>query len=172
MDFKVKIAILAVVIPLVALISVNAYDELYKEPLIVENNGTLIIRTPVNEHEDRIIAEKLVDFIAQKYDDNDKNLESLQDSLVFSLPNDEIRYVFAVDDELTVIFHHNPDLMGLRYDQVSAQRSLDDVTEELSSNGKVWVHVQILNPNTGEIEPKTTLLKDFDGIIFGSGFNN
>ncbi len=171
MGIQVKIAVILLAVIFSVIISLIVFDEI-SDPLIVDDNGTLTIRTPVNDGENRLVAEKLVDVIIEKYDSG-QTLDLLDgEPLGFRLTNGEVRYVFILDDELAAIAHYIPGAIGATFESINAVRTFDQVSRDLESEGQTWIHYEKYNPNTNKIESKTSLLKLHDGIVFGSGFYN
>ena len=168
MDFKVKIVSILLVILLGSMIGLVGYDQIAKDTLIIEKNAELEIRVPVSDYENRMLAEQLIDLVIENYDKS----KSKVDPLEFKLINGEIRYVFVLDRELTVIAHPIPELMGNTFDNINAVRTFEEINSELVSEKQTWVNYSVLNPNSGQVENKKSLFKLHDGLVFGSGFYN
>ena len=52
----------------------------------------------------------------------------------------------------------------------AVKESQEQIIETLKSDKEVWVHYEFMNPETDKKEPKTSLFKMYDNLIFGSGF--
>lgn len=183
LNYKVKITIILLSVIFAVIISIMGIQQLVNDTLITEkydeydililkNYDEYEIRPPVNISEDRFLAEYLVDAIIEKYDSG-QTIQSLNgDPLGFTLLNDEIRYVFILDEDLTAIAHYIPGAIGATFESINAVRTFDQVSRDLESEGQTWIHYEKYNPNTNKIESKTSLLKLHNGIVFGSGFYN
>jgi len=128
-----------------------------------------------------IVAEELTanhnmtDFVIgimiKNYDNGDKELSSLDGKLGFKIQDYGIRYGFVVDNNYDIVAHFNPDLVGENiFELTQFKESQEQIIETLKLDKQVWVHYNFTNPETNNKEPKTSLFKAYDNLIFGSGF--
>lgn len=116
----------------------------------------------------------IVTTIIEKYDEIDGDLIEILNYLEYNLDGKFYRYGFVLDEMTTkLLAHPNSDLLGQNiFDVIEPVESKEQILSELQTNGKVWVHYEFENPETGNIEPKTSLFELHDSLIFASGFYN
>lgn len=130
---------------------------------------TMISQDAQNE----ILAIKMVKSAIDTYD-LDGTLSFIEfDGMNEFHNNDSQLYVFVIEKESHVIRAHgvNPLLIGtssmdsIDPDGINIGKLIDD---NVTSDG-VWVEYKFLNPETEQIEPKTSWIILHDGYIFGAG---
>ena len=114
----------------------------------------------------------VIDLMIKNYDKGDKELSSLDRKLGFQIQDFGIRYGFVIDsNNYDIVAHFNPALVGENiFELVEFKESQAQIIETLKSDKQVWVHYEFVNPETDNKEPKTSLFKMYDNLIFGSGF--
>jgi signal transduction histidine kinase len=124
--------------------------------------------------EDQKTAKMLVDQVIKKYDDEEKDLSALENHLDFNVNSKIHRYAFVIDYETQKIMAHpNSELLGQNsFALINSSESEESILENLKKSDGHWVYYNFTNPETGDVEPKTSWFKLHDGLIFGSGFYN
>ncbi len=81
-------------------------------------------------------------------------------------------YSFVLSEDLTTILAHpRSELVDTQTTALkTADISVEEMLEELSSYGSVWIEYEFFNPETGMIEHKTTYLEKHDKYVFGAGY--
>jgi len=124
--------------------------------------GSLYVVTEIIITEDRVSAQASVDLTIDSFDGN-------LDSVVLTQGK---YYSFVLDEKLEqILLHPREELVdtppvGL----ASANISINEMNHMLDKSGAVWVHYEFYNPETGNIDPKTTYLVKHAGYVFGAGF--
>ena len=116
----------------------------------------------------------LVDIMIKIYDDGNQELSAIDQKLGYKIQGVGERYGFIWDAEnVEILAHPSPDLVGRNlFDIISPNESKQEILTTLETDGQIWIHYDFINPENKQTEPKTTLLKLHDGLIFGSGFYN
>lgn len=114
----------------------------------------------------------VIGVMIKNYDKGDKELSSLDKKLGFKIQDFGLRYGFVLDsDNYDIVAHFNPDLVGENiFELTQFKESREQIIKTLKSDKEVWVHYEFVNPETNNKEPKTSLFKMYDNLIFGSGF--
>ncbi len=159
------IATVIVALAISALI-INDMDKPISKPL--QDPGLLV------ESYDSKLSQTLVDEVIKKYDNEGKDLSALENFLEFKINSTSERYVFVIDyDTKKIVVHPNTELLGEdSFALINASESEESILENLKNNEGHWVYYNFENPETGNLEPKTSWFKLHDGLIFGSGFYN
>ena len=159
------IATVIVALAISALI-INDMDKPISKPL--QDPGLLV------ESYDSKLSQTLVDEVIKKYDNEGKDLSALENFLEFKINSTSERYVFVIDyDTKKIVAHPNSELLGEdSFALINASESEESILENLKNNEGHWVYYNFENPETGNLEPKTSWFKLHDGLIFGSGFYN
>lgn len=81
-------------------------------------------------------------------------------------------YSFVLDEKLTkLVAHPREELINTLPDGLSnADIPISEMIERLDQYGSTWVHYKFLNPETGNVDPKTTYLEKHGEYIYGAGF--
>ena len=81
-------------------------------------------------------------------------------------------YPFVLDDDFVILAHgSNADLVGeSSNDLVTYDKTPEQIHEELDQMSQTWVMYEFMNPATGEVQPKISLMKLYDGYIFVAGY--
>ena len=94
------------------------------------------------------------------------NTVGMEDTIAYYSTKESVDgqwYVFILDEDGSVIAHHDPEALG--QDKGSDYGDVDDITES-----GLWVDYTYLNPESGEDEQKHAWAVRHDGLIFGSGW--
>ena len=79
-------------------------------------------------------------------------------------------YVFIIDEDGSVIAHHDPEALGDDSNPLAEARGyVYDDMGSVTESGQ-WVDYSYLNPDSGEAEQKHAWVVRHDGLIFGSGW--
>lgn len=142
------------------------FDKSIPKPL--EDPGLLV------ESYDSKLSQTLVNEVIKKYDKEGNDLSSLDNFLEFNINSISKRYVFVIDfDTKKIVAHPNTELLGEdSFALINASESEESILENLKNSDGHWVYYNFINPETGNLEPKTSWFKLHDGLIFGSGFYN
>ncbi len=165
-----KIIIFGVATVIVALaisaLIINDMDKPISKPL--QDPGLLV------ESYDSKLSQTLVDEVIKKYDNEGKDLSALEDFLEFKINSTSERYAFVIDfDTKKIVAHPNTELLGQdSFALINASESEESILENLKNSDGHWVYYDFMNPETENLEPKTSWFKLHDGLIFGSGFYN
>jgi signal transduction histidine kinase len=165
-----KIIIIGIVIVVAALsvlaLSINNLDKPVSKPL--QDPGLLILS------EDHKTAKMIVSQVIKKYDKEGKDLSALENQLDFNVNSKLKRYAFVIDYETQkIVAHPNSELIGQNsFALINSSESEESILENLKNNESHWVYYNFTNPETENVEPKTSWFKLHDGLIFGSGFYN
>ena len=124
-----------------------------------------------DKSENQRIAQAIVDVTSEAYLQN--NLEYVNDKFLdYPLTNGDTRYSFVLDPETkTVVAHPNAERIGLP--SIILNNSIENSTlvlEKLQEKGDAWVHYNMIDPQTNQLEFKLSWLEFHDDLIFGSGF--
>ena len=116
----------------------------------------------------------LVNLTIKNYEKGDKEVSFLDKKLGFKVQDIGIRYAFILDaNTWDVVAHFNPELVEKNlFDLVSPTETKEQIENALKTDGEIWIHYEFINPETDNIEPKTSLLMMHDEYVFGSGFYN
>lgn len=82
-------------------------------------------------------------------------------------------YSFIFDEEVvTILAHPREELINTQptTDHLINPSTTKGILSMIDENGFAWVEYVYENPDTGEIEPKTTYMVKHDGVVFGAGF--
>lgn len=118
-------------------------------------------------------AQMIVNFVIEKYDQNNQEIESIKDYLGFNINSANKKYVFVYDMESkNIVAHPNSDLLGKNVfeDLITTNESVTQIDSELINNGESIMTYDWINPDTSTEEIKTSYLKLQDGLVFGSGY--
>jgi len=141
-------------------------EEIPEIPKIVDNTEVELTRN----HE---MSEMLVNLMIENYEKGNKEISSLDKKLGFKITGVGMRYGFVLDENEMIVAHYNPKFIGQKNIAMSISiESKDQILSTLNNEGQIWIHYDFINPETKKIEPKTSFLKMYDGLIFGSGFYN
>jgi len=135
-----------------------------------KERGQRVIAIAEEITDDHELATKLVNHMIETYEEGDRQISALDGKLGFKVSGVEFRYGFVIDGE-KIVAHFNPTLIGENsFAIINSEESEEMIKDTLNYLGEVWVHYDFENPETGKVEPKTSLFKMHDGYIFGSGF--
>jgi len=151
-----------------AAISISIIDN-WNDPIPkLDDSGLVVVSY------DSKLAQTLVDEVIKKYDNEEKELSALENFLEFNINSKEKRYAFVIDyDTEKIVAHPNTELLGQHsFSLINASESEESILENLKNNEGHWVYYNFENPETGNLEPKTSWFKLHDGLIFASGFYN
>ena len=150
----------------ISVLIINDFDKPIPKPL--EDPGLLV------ESYDSKLSQTLVDEVIKKYDKGGNDLSVLENFLEFKINSTIERYVFVIDyDTKKIVAHPNTELLGQdSFALINASESEESILKNLKNNEGHWVYYDFINPETGNLEPKTSWFKLHDGYIFGSGFYN
>ena len=143
------------------------------EPIIIEK-----VQEPITEKKEKSTVNhkmiiKVVDIMIENYDNGGKELSALDKKLGFKITGLGLRYGFVIDENSEIVAHFNPIRVGLEsYAMANSAESKQQIFSTLDKEGQIWIHYSFINPESDKLEPKTSLLKMHDGLIFGSGFYN
>jgi len=146
------------------------FDEYAEKPIEIEKQVEKEILT-----ENHKVAQIIVDQIIKKFDDTPfKDAKALDGLLEYNWNGKAYKYGFVVDMKTDIVLYHPlQSLLGEKiYDLITPLESPEQIKSALETEGKIWVHYDFMNPETLEIEPKTSLFQLHDELIFGSGFYN
>lgn len=170
-DIKITIIIIAIVVAAGAslYISLGNFDGSISLIADSDKEKSLLVET-----ENHKLAQQVVTIIINTYEKSDKDLSILSNSLDMNINSKHKRYGFVIDfDTQKIVAHPNPDLIGQdSFALINASESKESILENLENSEGHWIYYEFTNPNTGNIEPKTSWFKLHDGLIFGSGFYN
>jgi len=113
--------------------------------------------------DDRSSAEASVDLTIDSFDGN-------LDSVVLTQGK---YYSFVLDEKLEFILAHpREELIGTSPTGGlhSADISINEMLNRLDQYGSTWIYYEFYNPETGNVDPKTTYLVKHEGYVFGAGF--
>ena len=170
MSLSPKIVIVGIIVVIVAasvlFLTINNLDKPIPKPL--QDPGLLV------ESSDHKLAKNLVTQVIKKYDEEGKDLSALENHLDFNVNSSLKRYAFVIDMNLTtIVAHPNAELIGQdSFALINSSESKESILENLKNSDGHWVYYNFTNPETGNLEPKTSWFKLHDGLIFGSGFYN
>ena len=117
------------------------------------------------------IAQQITDVMISNYEM--RNEIPLDPNLYKFYINDDIyRYGFVIElDSGIIVAHANPEKVGLASTSLShAVEPYEQLVKTLKTTNQTFVHYDFENPDTGEIEAKTSWFKQVDGYVFASGF--
>lgn len=191
MKFVNKITFIPVALIAVALIAAIAliidnqdsgfiYEESSKITLKEARSGVLPessqmiiieISDAPDKSENQMVAQGLVDVTSEAYLQND--LEFVNEKFLdYHLTNNDMRYSFVVDPATKkIVAHPNVERMGQQ--SLILNNSIENSTQvldELERKGNAWVHYNMIDPQTNQLEFKMSWLELHDDLIFGSGF--
>lgn len=160
--------IVAISVSIGAAIVLLDYDSNPKESTSLEKE-TIDILT-----EDHDRAQLAVEIAIESYENVDKDVSELNQYLDMNFNSLHKRYAFVIDyDTQKIVAHPNIERIGVdSFAIINASESTDSILENLEKNEGHWIYYDFENPETGNIEPKTSWLRLHDGLIFGSGFYN
>lgn len=145
------------------------YQEYAEKPIEIEKQQEEILS------ENHKVAQIIVDQIIKKFDDTPfKDKKAMDGLLEYNWNGKDYKYGFVIDMKTGIVLYHpNQSLLGEKiYDLITPLESPEQIKSILETEGKIWVHYDFLNPESLEIEPKTSLFQLHDELIFGSGFYN
>lgn len=150
----------------ISVLVIYNFDKPIPKPL--EDPGLLV------ESYDSKLSQTLVNEVIKKYDKEGKDVSALENFLEFNINSISKRYVFVIDfDTKKIVAHPNTELLGEdSFALINASESEESILENLKKNEGHWIYYNFINPETGNLEPKTSWFKLHDGLIFGSGFYN
>ena len=164
MDKKIYIAIAAIAVVLGIFGAVALVENYSIDTVVIVDSAETIT-------EDHKRAQIVVDGLIEQYNDG-IDFDSLQ--LGFNFNAQDPMYGFVIDmSTKDIVSHPNEELIGEdSFALINSVESEKQIISILNNDGKIWVHYDFENPQTGEIEPKTSLFELHDEYIFGSGFYN
>lgn len=165
-NIGIALIVCAVTVGITAYIIIDIWDYPVSKP--IDDPGLLV------ETENHKMAKELVTAVIGMYEKSNNDLSALDKHLDFNVNSKYKRYAFVMDaDTKKIVAHPNADLIGQdSFALINSSESEESILENLKNNDGHWVYYDFVNPNTGEIEPKTSWFKLHDGLIFGSGFYN
>lgn len=117
------------------------------------------------------MSDLLVNLMIKNYDKGNKELSALDKKLGFKITGVGMRYGFVIDENEIIVAHYNPKFIGEKsFAMSNSIESHQQISSALDMEGQIWVHYNFINPETTQVEPKTSLFRMHDGLIFGSGF--
>jgi len=172
MDKKIIIAIAAIAVVIGTFAAVTLVENYSIGTTEIDAKDTVEIRESAEIiTEDHKRAEIVVTDLIEQYE-KDVDFDALQ--LGFNFLAQYPRYGFVIDmDTKIIVAHPNEELIG--QDSFALKNSVESekqIISTLNNDGKIWVHYDFENPETEELESKTSLFQVHDGYIFGSGFYN
>jgi len=162
MDKKIILAIAALVVVISAFVAVALVEHYSSAEKVIESE------TITEEHKR---SQLVVTWMIKQYGEG-VDLDALD--LKFNILGQHPTYGFVIDMATEIIVAHpNEDLIGNgTYALKNSIEPYEHIISTLNDDGKIWVHYDFENPETEEIEPKTSLFQLHEGYIFGSGFYN
>jgi len=81
-------------------------------------------------------------------------------------------YSFVLDEKLTkLVAHPREELINTLPDGLSnADISISEMIYRLDQYGSTWIHYDFLNPQTGNVDPKSSYLVKHGEYVFGAGY--
>lgn len=81
-------------------------------------------------------------------------------------------YSFVFDEKLhKILLHPSVELIDtLPTGITNANISIKDMNDKLAETGAVWIEYEFYNPETGNVDSKTTYLVKHAGYVFGAGY--
>lgn len=165
-NIGITLIVCAITVGITAYVIMDIWD--YPDSKTTEDPGLLV------ETKNHKMAKQLVSIVIGLYDKSNNDLSALDEKLDFNVDSKYKRYAFVIDaDTKKIVAHPNADLIGQdSFALINSTESEESILENLKNNDGHWIYYDFENPNTGEIEPKTSWFKIHDGLIFGSGFYN
>ncbi len=101
-----------------------------------------------------------------------KTIESFNGNLTSVILTEEKYYLFVLDEKLEIILAHpREELVGTSAGGLNnADISISQMLFELDKYGSTWAHYEFYNPETGNVDPKTTYFVKQGEYVFGAGF--
>jgi len=165
-----NIAIALIVCGVIAGITTFVIIDIMNTPVskTIEDLGLLV------ETKNHKMAKEIVTIVIGSYEKSNKDISALDEHLDFNVNSQYKRYAFVIDaDTKKIVAHPNAELIGEgSFALINSSESVESILENLENNDGHWIYYDFVNPNTNEIEPKTSWFKLHDGLIFGSGFYN
>lgn len=124
------------------------------------------ITKPANQK----IAQKLVDYNIKQYELAGNDTAALNDILFYKIADDAYRQVHVMKlQNQEYVAHYKPNKIGTTsLFLVSAYEPRELVVEQLKNNGTAWINYE--SQRRDGIQYKMMWLKEFDNLIFASGF--
>ncbi len=153
----------------------NPYIDMHRapDPVTIEKSQELITEKKEELTLNHKMTVTVVDVMIENYDKGGNELSALDKKLGFKIAGVGLRYGFVIDENSEIVAHFNPIRVGLEsYAMANSAESKQQIFSTLDKEGQIWIHYSFINPESDKLEPKTSLLKMHDGLIFGSGFYN
>jgi len=102
-----------------------------------------------------------------------KTIESFNGNLTSVVLTEGKFYSFVLDEKLEFILAHpREELIGTSPTGGinSADISINEMLYRLDQHGSTWVYYEFYNPETGNVDPKTTYFEKDGEYVFGAGF--
>jgi len=102
-----------------------------------------------------------------------KTIESFNGNVTSIILTEGKYYSFVLDDKLDILIAHpREELVGTAPPGGlnNADISISQMLYNLKNYGSTWAHYEFYNPETGNVDPKSTYLVKEGEYVFGAGY--